>query len=83
MCKIRDFITVKGIESLSLPHTRRTLDYILNCLQEEKLIRIFLSRTRPPRKLVILTNEGDKYLKDIVPKERVLFDDFVAEERRE
>lgn len=83
MITIEKIALKNGMEALSLPLTRRSLDYIIACLQEEELIRVYLSKTRPPRKIVVLTLKGREYLKETITKERFLFDKVIADEMKD
>ncbi|MHA1112067.1 MAG: hypothetical protein ACTSRE_13245 [Promethearchaeota archaeon] len=83
MIMIENITLRNGTEALSLPLTRRSLDYILGCLQDQELINIFLSKTKPPRKFVVLTDMGRNHLKKVLPKERDLFDNSITESLKE
>jgi DNA-binding PadR family transcriptional regulator len=83
MCNIENIIAKDGPKALSLPLTRRSLDYILECLENKGLVLISLSKTLPPRKFVTLTLEGKKFLRNTIPKVGIFSDENTEEKEIE
>jgi DNA-binding PadR family transcriptional regulator len=52
-------------------------------LEKQGFIHIYLSKTKPPRKFVVITDQGKKYLEEVLPEEQDLFEQFFCEDLNE